>query len=228
MPRQARLVVPGVPHHLYLRGNNRRRLFSSSGDYALFVRCLDHGLKASECVLHQLTLMSNHVHMVAKPPTKVALATLVQRAGQRYAQLRNAARSASGKLFEERFHSKPILDDTYLMTVTIYNDVNAYRAKRIIDPFTHAWSTGPLHAGVKGGRIPPAMWTPSPWYGALGATAEQRARRYRELVAAYLGAPGQAPVDDGVDGMEDYSLRLERPDRSTASEIQPRWGGKAP
>ncbi len=66
--RQARIVIPGQPHHVYLRGNNRRRLFSSGADYERFIACLTLGISASECVLHQLTLMTNHVHLIATPP----------------------------------------------------------------------------------------------------------------------------------------------------------------
>ncbi len=54
-------------------------------------------------------------------------------------------------------HSKPIVDDAYLMTVTIYNDVNAYMAGRVADPLAHVWSTGPLPAGLRGSRIPRAL-----------------------------------------------------------------------
>lgn len=226
MPRSARIVIPGLPHHIYLRGNNRRRLFSSPVDYARFVTCLAVGLEASASTLHQLTLMSNHVHLVTTPARANGLATMFHRASQRYAQLRNAQRRASGKLFEERYHSKPIVDDAYLMTVTIYNDVNAYRAGRVADPLAHVWSTGPLHAGLRGSRIPRALWTPSPWYLGLGTTPQDRAAQYRQLVAAYLHEPGAALVEGDAVSESRYRMRLERPDRSTAAEILTRWGEK--
>jgi putative transposase len=114
------------------------------------------GLDASACTLHQLTLMTNHVHLVVTPPTAPALAVFVQRANQRYAQVRNQA-LREWKLFEERFHSKIIDDDRYLLSVSIYNDVNAYRAGMADAPLAHEWSTGPLHAGREGSRIPATL-----------------------------------------------------------------------
>lgn len=218
MSRLPRIVIPGLPLHVILRGNNRRRLFSSHADYQRFVLCLAAGLDTSACKLHQLTLMTNHVHLIAVPPQHAALSTLVHRTCQRYAQARNAQREATGKLFEERFHSKPILDDEYLATATVYNDVNAFRAGVVRAPLAHPWSTGPLHAGRAAvSRIPASMWTPSPWYLALGATPESRAQRYRELVDARLALGETEPPLD-------YSRRVERPDRSSAREAPLGWG----
>jgi putative transposase len=229
MPRQARIVAPGLPHHVYMRGNNRRRLFGRPTDYRRYIDCLARGLDASACTLHQLTLMTNHVHLVVTPPTAPALAVFVQRANQRYAQVRNQARSASGKLFEERFHSKIIDDDRYLLSVSIYNDVNAYRAGMADAPLAHEWSTGPLHAGREGSRIPATLWTPSAAYVALGASPAARALRYQELVAAYLGHPQietYIDSDTSATDVEPYGRRLERPDRTRAAERSARWAPK--
>ena len=34
MPRMARIVVPGAPHHVTQRGNRRPGVFFNDGDYA--------------------------------------------------------------------------------------------------------------------------------------------------------------------------------------------------
>jgi len=217
MPRSARVVVPGLPHNLCLRGNNRRRLFSSVGDRQRFLHFLSLGVRASGCALHQLTLMANHVHLVATPPSETALATLVARTCQRYAQRRNEAREASGKLFEERYYSRVIEAPEALLMIMLYNDANGYRAGVADSPWGHVWSTGPLHAAADGGRVPATLWTPGPWYLSLGADACARARVYRELMADYARRPA---TPDGVVEPEarPYSMRLERPDRSFARE----------
>lgn len=33
MPRQARLIVPGLPHHIVQRGHNRSAVFIEDSDY---------------------------------------------------------------------------------------------------------------------------------------------------------------------------------------------------
>jgi putative transposase len=226
MPRQARVVSPGVPHHIYTRGNNRRRLFSNDADRLLWVRCLERGLEASECALHQHTLMTNHVHLMATPPNEKALSVLMKETCQRYAQERNRRKNASGKLFEQRFHSKIIDDERYLLYTLLYNDANAYRAGLVDDPTAHCWSTGPLHAGTDGSRIPRSLWTPLVFYTRLGPTRETRGRAYRLLMATYLRDPSWIPVDDKSGGRR-YRQRIERPDGSMARESMTQWGRKA-
>ncbi len=36
MPRTARFVVPGLPHHVTQRANRRQRVFFSDADYRLY------------------------------------------------------------------------------------------------------------------------------------------------------------------------------------------------
>jgi putative transposase len=210
-----------MPHHVYLRGNNRRRLFSSALDYQWLLYCLAGGLETSECDLHQLTLMTNHLHMVVTPPQITSLRTLLQRTNQRYAQIRNKVRGGSGKLFEERYESKVIATEDYLCAVTLYNDANAYRAGIVGDPFAHPWSTVGLHGAMpKVCRIPAELWTPSSWYHSLGPDPGERASQYRVLMYHYLGAraprPDGAPDDSGM--TTPYGRRLQRPDGTSARE----------
>ena len=40
MPRLARLVVPGMPHHITQRGNRRQQVFFGPEDYRLYRRLL--------------------------------------------------------------------------------------------------------------------------------------------------------------------------------------------
>jgi putative transposase len=224
MARTARVVVPGLPHHVYLRGNNRRRLFSRVSDRVRWCACLSRALDATGCALHQLTLMTNHIHMIVTPTSREALPAMVKRACQRYAQVRNALRDASGKLFEERYGSKVIDDDEHLRTATLYNDANAFRAGLVADPLEHEWSTAPLHAGRDGSRVA-RLWTPSAWYLGLGATTDARAAAYAALMSAYARSPRSDADDIGKpECVVAYGLRLERPDGTCAREVPLRYG----
>jgi len=86
MARLARIVVPGVPHHVTQRGNRRQRTFFGDGDYRL---CRD--LMAEWCGRHGVAvwawcLMPNHVHLVAVPAGEAALAAGIGEAHRRYAR----------------------------------------------------------------------------------------------------------------------------------------------
>lgn len=225
MPRKPRVVVVGTPHHVYLRGNNRRRLFSGDDDRWFWLGCLQRGLEASACALHQLTMMTNHIHMIVTPPAEKALAQLVHRACQRFTQYRNDKRKSSGKLFEERYRSKVITDEPHLMMTTLYNDANAYRAGLVDDPVGHDWSTGPLHAGARG-RISLELWTPSAWYRRLGRNPASRAKAYRHMMLAYTHRDRAEILPEELDDVSPYRRRIERPDGSSAREPETQWVSK--
>ncbi|HRJ18123.1 MAG TPA: hypothetical protein PLF84_03735 [Bryobacteraceae bacterium] len=38
MARIARLVIPGIPHHVTQRGNNRKQVFFSNQDFLLYLQ----------------------------------------------------------------------------------------------------------------------------------------------------------------------------------------------
>lgn len=175
-------VQPGLPHHLILRGNNKRRLFSYPPDYRRLLGFIGDALPQFGLLLHALVLMSNHLHALVTPHAVGDLARFVQSIAQRHAQYRNRVRGGTGKLFEQRYIAIPVTTDEYLATLTAYIELNPVRAGRADDPAGYPWSTYGLHAGTDGGAVWPGLWTPTDWYLSLGATYEERARRYAQWV----------------------------------------------
>lgn len=219
-PTRDQLINPENPNHIILRGNNRRRLFSYPRDYQSFLWFFGRANDAMACSVHALCMMTNHVHNLTTPPSVDATSECVKTFAQRYAQLRNEARGGSGKLFEQRFRSKPIADDAHMLAAMLYIEANPIRAGLVTNPADYPWSTYSLHAGFRS-AIPRALWTPSSWYLSLGRTTEQRERAYRELFDDYI-AKGM-PDEEGrwlelsyLD--EPYTRRLLRPNGSRAAE----------
>lgn len=235
MARKARreTVIPRWPHHVTVRGNNKRRLFSYPRDYFAFVRYLCSARDKYDCELHAVALMSNHLHFVVSPAALGELSGLMQHTLQRYSQFRNRSRGTSGKLFEERYFCKPLKDDSHLATAIAYVDSNGFRAGLVATPEGHRWSTGGIHAGAPElSDIPVDLWTPSSWYLALGAGGASRATLYRRHMESYLACSElEAPFDE-VARIEKlasthYTKRLRRPDGSAAGERRKKWTGGA-
>ena len=222
MPQPPRRVLAGFPHHVALRGNNRRVLFSSTKDYEQFLfyaRCAKGKVPVD---IHAATLMTNHVHMIVQPPEVEALSDFVGRLAQRYSQYRNAQRGGSGKLFERAFFSRPILDERQLAVTLAYVELNPIRAGLSPRSTKHRWTTYWNHIGAERPAFSDALWTPCGWYLELGRTDEERARRYAAWVKDCLRL-GSRPEDASrIDEMETrlaetMSLRLRRPDGSRAA-----------
>jgi putative transposase len=181
MARSARIVLPGYPHHLILRGNNRRRLVSHPDDHHLLLELMAAARERTECQVHVLCMMTNHLHLVAVPPRQTALSEFVKGFAQRYAWLRNRAHDSTGKLFEERFISIPILSERQLAITTAYIELNPVRAGVVDSPAQYAWSTYGLHTNGPS-ALPPHLWTPSQWFASLGRDAAERAHEYAAWV----------------------------------------------
>ncbi len=221
MARTARVVVPDYPHHVILRGNNRRRLFSYRSDFVKFLYLVGDALPRYSTQMHALAVMTNHVHMVLTARDAPAMASTVKAIAQRYAQYRNRRRDGSGKLYEERYRCFPVLSTEQLGVVTCYVDANPLRAGMVVDAFTYEWSTSALHAGTGRGEIPARLWTPSPWYEALAPDPERRAQRYVECMNDYTARgvrPDHVSMAEAAERLSAtaYQRRLERPDGTRA------------
>ena len=75
MARVARIVVPGMPHHLTQRGNRRRQTFFCADDYAEYLELMAEWTRACRVEIWAYCLMPNHVHPIAAPKTEVGYAS---------------------------------------------------------------------------------------------------------------------------------------------------------
>ena len=67
MARLARLVVPGLPHHVTQRGNRRGTTFFEDGDYALYLDLMAEAATRARTEIWAYCLMPNHVHVILVP-----------------------------------------------------------------------------------------------------------------------------------------------------------------
>jgi putative transposase len=67
MSRLARMVVPGLPHHVTQRGNRREAIFFEDGDQQLYCDMLAEQLGKFNVEVWAYCLMPNHVHLILTP-----------------------------------------------------------------------------------------------------------------------------------------------------------------
>ena len=67
MPRNARVVAPGLPYHVTQRGTNRQRVFFTQADRSLYLRLIRENLEEAGVRILAYCLMTNHVHFVLVP-----------------------------------------------------------------------------------------------------------------------------------------------------------------
>ncbi|MBM3497031.1 MAG: transposase [Armatimonadetes bacterium] len=74
MGRIARVVVPGLPHHVTQRGSNRQTVFVDDDDRRLYLSVLRDRATDARLRLLAYCLMPNHVHLVVVPEAHDSLA----------------------------------------------------------------------------------------------------------------------------------------------------------
>lgn len=218
MPRGPRLVQPHIPHHIVLRGNNRRRIFSYAPDYRYFLHLLKTAAFQFDCKVHAWCLMANHVHIVVTPDHRETLSRFVKRFAQVYAQQRNRRFGGSGKLFEQRYWSKPSTSDLQLAMTIAYVELNPIRANLVTAPEEYAWSSF-RERMVEGPPAFPGLWQPSVWYRTLGRTPQGRLEAYVEWLRQCENLKKHADV--AADALRSAASRrvknVLRPDGSRAA-----------
>jgi putative transposase len=215
MARLPRLTIPGYPHHVIQRGNNRQPIFATDEDYRELLALLEEHARAAGVAVHAYVLMSNHVHLLATPETADGIPQMMQAVGRRYVRFFNRRQARTGTLWEGRYRSTIIQAERYLLACMVYIDLNPVRAGMVDAPESYPWSS---HGHYVSGR-PDRLVTPHPIWWELGNTPFAREAAYRELVHAGLsGAQQQALTDSALRGwalgdaayVEDLQRRTER------------------
>ncbi|MFA4842651.1 MAG: transposase [Candidatus Omnitrophota bacterium] len=84
MTRIARVVIPGLPHHVVQRGNRRQAVFFNDDDRLAYLDCLKVYAKPAGIHFWAYSLMNNHVHLIAVPDSEESLALGFSEAHRRY------------------------------------------------------------------------------------------------------------------------------------------------
>ncbi|MEA3066029.1 MAG: REP-associated tyrosine transposase [Sphingomonadales bacterium] len=147
MPRPARQVLPGLPHHVTQRGNCRRRVFFRDGDHAAYLSWLRHFCRKSGTSVWAWCLMPNHVHLILVPAHEDGLRAALAPAHTRYAIEINRRHGWCGHLWQGRFGSFP-MDEAHLHVCLRYVELNPVRAGLAARPEAWPWSSARAHLGL--------------------------------------------------------------------------------
>ncbi|MFC1601638.1 transposase [Candidatus Sumerlaeota bacterium] len=146
MARIARVVAPGLPHHITQRGNRRQPTFFSDDDYEAYLALMAEWCRTRCVGVWAYCLMPNHVHIIAAPRSEDGLRRAIGEAHRRYTRRVNFREGWRGHLWQGRFASVA-LDDAHLRAAARYvaqNPVRAGLARRVED---WRWSSAGFHLG---------------------------------------------------------------------------------
>jgi putative transposase len=152
MARLARVVVPGLPHHVTQRGNNRNRTFFEDGDYALYLDMLADSSARARTAVWAYCLMPNHVHVILAPSDADGLRRTFADLHRRYTGYVNARARTTGHLWQGRYGSVA-MDEAHLVNAVRYVTLNPVRARLAARPEDWAWSSARAHLAGRDDKV---------------------------------------------------------------------------
>lgn len=179
MSRRRRVQYPGAVYHVMARGNRKSSIFEDDIDRARFLHLLGQVADRYAFLIYGVCLMDNHYHVIAATP-RGQLSDAMRFVNGVYAQASNRRHCRTGHLFEARFRSLVVQQESYLKRVARYVALNPVRAHIVTGPEAWPWSTYPATAGLE----PSPAWLSLDWIEWAFDTTDriEAQKRYREYV----------------------------------------------
>ena len=185
MARRLRIQYADAIYHVMARGNGRQDIVADDADRGRLVACLERAVRRSGWVLYAFVVLTNHLHLVLKTP-RPNLAKGMQLFLSSYANGWARRHRRSGHLFQGRYRTELVEDETYLWVLTRYVHLNPVRAGLAAKPDAWRWSSCPGYFR----RRDRLEWVAyesllSAWAGEFGGTEPEAS--YRRFVSAGAG-----------------------------------------
>ncbi|MGR5488054.1 REP-associated tyrosine transposase [Vibrio alfacsensis] len=140
LSRPLRLEFAGPLYHVTARGNERNWIFFQDDDFTLYLTVLDEVCERYNWVIHAYCLISNHYHLLLETPDGNLSKGMRQLNGV-FTQKINRKHNRVGYLFQGRYKSILVDQETYLLELCRYIVLNPIWAKMVDTPDEWQWSS---------------------------------------------------------------------------------------
>lgn len=127
MPRGARELSETGFYHVVLRGNNRNFIFQDEQDHQVMISYLSKMRNRTNVDIICWCLMGNHLHLLIEDGNN-ELPIAMKFISESYAKFFNKKYSHSGHVFQGRYSSFPILNESYFLSAVRYIHNNPEKA----------------------------------------------------------------------------------------------------
>lgn len=148
MPRKSRVISSTGIYHIILRSVNQHIIFEEDTDYLKFLYILSDCKTKYDIDIYAYCLMDNHIHLLlySAPET---LSSFFQSLGTRFVRWYNTKYNRSGHLFQDRFFSNAIEDNSHFLSTLIYIHDNPVKANICKNQSDYRWSSYNAFYGQK-------------------------------------------------------------------------------
>jgi putative transposase len=173
--------------HITDRGNNKMKVFLDDADCDFFIALVNKAKSKFGIEILNWALIITHYHLLLRMFDSALLSRVMHFINDKYAKHFNRRYGRCGHCWQDRFDAQPVDSDEYLLACSVYDDINAVRAKLVEMPEDWVWSSAGFHLI---GR-PDPLTTPgaNPIIMSLGKTDEERRREYRIITVEEMLRP---------------------------------------
>ena len=217
MARPLRIDHPETYYHVLSRGNEQRPIFKTNKDYEQFLELIEKTAGKFHIEIHAYVLMKNHYHLLVKTTRAGNLSRAIQWLGVTYAGWYNRMHRRSGHLFQGRFKSFIVEDESYFTALCYYIHGNPVRVGAAKTAEEFSYSSAAAYADK---NKEPVWLTTDVMLSVSGGSR----RKFVQEQKAYL-SKSDSPLKDlrhGVYlGSEGYALRCADMARGESSGEKP-------
>jgi putative transposase len=140
VPRGARKKSNSGIYHIMLRGINKQTIFEDEQDRTRFLDTLKKYKDISNYEVYSYCLMDNHIHLLVKESGE-NISEAIKRISSSYVYWYNVKYERCGHLFQERFKSEIVENNTSFLKVLRYIHQNPIKAGLAKNVFACKWTS---------------------------------------------------------------------------------------
>ena len=152
MAKKKRIWYPGAVYHITNRGNRRADIFKDEEDYQVYLIILQQTMDKYPYILYSYCLMTNHIHMQIETKD-VEIWHIMRYINLLYTKYFNNKYNFIGHLFQGRYKSEIIENDTYNLETSRYIHLNPVKANMVNTPIEYKWSSYDIYMGQRKSEI---------------------------------------------------------------------------
>ena len=149
MSRTQRVTLGGYVYHVLNRANGCLPIFRKHDDFLAFEQVMAEAIEQFNMRLCGYCIMSNHWHFLLWPHRDGDLSEFMRWLTLTHTQRYHASHGTLGigHLYQGRFKSFPVQDDSHYLTVLRYIEANPLRAGLVEDAGAWQWSSLAIREG---------------------------------------------------------------------------------
>ena len=151
MGRAKRITLGGYVYHALNRANGRLRIFRKDSDFLAFEQILAEGVERFEMRICGYCIIGNHWHLLLWPRQDGDLSAFMRWITLTHTQRYHVSHGTIGigHLYQGRYKSFPVQDDSHYLTVLRYIESNPVAAELVRRAEQWLWSSFAVRQGYE-------------------------------------------------------------------------------